>query len=150
MTWDDDRKFASFIAHQDSELEYYANWVLQACRNVTVSSSTAELQAAVQIYVAMEEIGCLFRADSRDLCLDDEQGNRILANSVQLLRDTLRRTTGDRDDLTALYCALLESVGVDRLVSVKRPAIRERCVTSPLLTATLVPIGPSRDDERQT
>ncbi len=41
------------------------------------------------------------------------QGNPQIVDSISLPRDTLSRITGDCDDLTVLYCSLLETVGIE-------------------------------------
>lgn len=40
-------------------------------------------------------------------------GDLMVVDSISLPRNTLRNITGDCDDLTVLYCSMLEAVGID-------------------------------------
>ncbi len=113
MTWTDDAKVAAFITYEDSALRNYASWVRQACKEDTIDALSGSLQTAIQIYEALGELGCLYQSDPSKPAFEEVQGNPIIIDSVSLPRDTLARTTGDCDDLTVLYCSLLESVGID-------------------------------------
>jgi tetratricopeptide (TPR) repeat protein len=113
LTWDDDRKVAAFITHEDSAIRNYASWVRQSARHRTVAGLSASLQTAIQIYEALGELGCLYQTDPSKPAFEEVQGNSRIIDSVSLPRDTLVRTTGDCDDLTVLYCALLESAGIE-------------------------------------
>lgn len=112
MTWTEDEKVAAFITYEDSALRNYASWVRQSCKDETVAALSGPFQTAVQIYEALGVLGCLYQLDPTKLDFEEAQQNVQVIDSVSLPRDTLTRSTGDCDDLTVLYTALLESVGV--------------------------------------
>ncbi|MBE3039934.1 MAG: tetratricopeptide repeat protein, partial [Chloroflexi bacterium] len=112
VTWDDDRKVAAFITPSDSALRNYTSFIRQVCKDVVVSGYNESLQAAVQVFQALGEIGCLYQADPT-MPFTKVQGDPRFVDSVSLPRDTLKRITGDCDDLTVLYCSLLETVGIE-------------------------------------
>ena len=112
ITWDDDRKVGAFITPADSALRNYASFARQTLKADTIEQLNEPLQAAMQLYAALEEIGLLYQADPTSP-FTQAQGNRQLVDSISLPRDTLKRATGDCDDLTVLFSSLLETVGVE-------------------------------------
>ncbi len=112
MVWDDDRKVAAFITPADSALRNYASFIRQSCRDSTIPAYSEPMQFAVQVFHALGEIGCLYQVDPT-LPFTEVQGNTMVVDSINLPRTTLKNITGDCDDLTALYCSLLETVGIN-------------------------------------
>ncbi len=112
LTWDDDRKVAAFITPADSALRNYTSFIRQACKEATVPGFSSRLQEAMQIYNALTLIGCLYQVDPRSP-FTEVQENPMVVDSISLPRDTLKRITGDCDDLTVLYCSLAETVGIE-------------------------------------
>ena len=112
ITWDDDKKVAAFITPADSALRNYASFVRKACKDLEVSGLNTSLQTAMQVYYALGEIGCLYQKDPTSP-FEAAKGNPVIIDSVSLPRNTLKRGTGDCDDLTVLYCSLLETVGIE-------------------------------------
>ncbi len=111
-TWDDDFKVAAFITPADSALRNYASYVRQAFKESTIPAVNQPLQTAIGLYEALGEIGCLYQADPQ-LPFTKAQDDVSIIDSVSLPRDTLKRATGDCDDLTVLYCSLLEAAGIE-------------------------------------
>lgn len=112
VTWDDVRKVAAFITPQDSAIRNYASFIRQAHRDLTRPGLSRNLQFAIQAYNALGVIGILYQIDPT-APFASMQGNSMAVDSISLPRETLKRLTGDCDDLTALYCTLLETVGID-------------------------------------
>jgi hypothetical protein len=112
LTWDDLRKVAAFITPADSALRNYTSFIRQGGKNDLVPSLSAELQTAMQIYAGLTALGCLYQSDPKSP-FAYAQGNPVAIDSISIPRDTLKRITGDCDDLTVLYCSLLETAGVD-------------------------------------
>ena len=112
LTWDDDRKVAAFITPADSALRNYTSFIRQTCKEETVPGFSARLQEAIQIFDALTVLGCLYQVDPRSPFMEVQE-NPMVVDSISLPRDTLKRITGDCDDLTVLYCSLLETVGVE-------------------------------------
>jgi hypothetical protein len=112
MIWDDDRKVASFITPSDSAIRNYASFIRQSCRESSVPAYSEPMQFAIQAFHALGEIGCLYQVDPT-IPFTEVQENKMVVDSISLPRSTLKNITGDCDDLTVLYCSILESVGID-------------------------------------
>ena len=85
----------------------------QICKDYTRSTvSVQELQTAVQIFYALGELGVLYQKDPTSP-FEAAQENPMVVDAISLPRNTLKRTTGDCDDLTVLFCSLLEAVGIE-------------------------------------
>ena len=111
LTWDDDRKMAAYITPSDSALRNYASFVRQSSKDVENPGLNSALQTGLQIYYGLTEIGTIYQKDPTSP-FDAAQENPLVIDAVSLPRSTLKRGTGDCDDLTALYCSLMESVGI--------------------------------------
>jgi tetratricopeptide (TPR) repeat protein len=112
LTWDDDRKVAAFITPADSALRNYSSFIRQSCKDEVISGLSETLQTGMQVFNALTEIGCLYQVDPTSP-FTAAQENTMLVDSISLPRDTLKRATGDCDDLTVLYCSILETVGIE-------------------------------------
>lgn len=112
MTWDNSEKVAAFITPADSALRNYSSFIKQSVKNDFISSYNKQIQEAIEVYNALGVIGCLYQSDPA-APFTSVQGNSHAVDSVSLPRDTLKRITGDCDDLTVLYCSLLETMGIE-------------------------------------
>ncbi len=112
LTWDDDRKVAAFITPADSALRNYTSFIRQVCKSAVIPSYSETIQTAAQIFHALGEIGILYQPDPTAPFTSVKDGS-LTVDSISLPRDTLSRITGDCDDLTVLYCSLLETVGIE-------------------------------------
>lgn len=111
IVWDDDRKEAAFITPADSALRNYASYIRQICKDKTVTGYSDSVQFACELFHALGELGILYQADPTQP-FASVKGTAEVIDSVSLPRDTLRRITGDCDDLTALFASILESAGI--------------------------------------
>lgn len=112
LTWDDDRKIGAYITPSDSVLKDYTSFILQAGKKGFLVSYNNPLQSAMLIYTALTETGCLYQADPI-LPFTSAQQNTEIIDTINLPRDTLKRITGDCDDLTVLYISALETLGIE-------------------------------------
>jgi len=112
LTWTDDRKMGSFITPADSAVRNYTSFVRQAGKDRTVDSASDPLQTAMLAYHALIELGVIYQVDPASPFAQVQQNQQVV-DSVSLPRDTLTRRTGDCDDLTALYCTMLETAGIE-------------------------------------
>ncbi|MDA3940559.1 MAG: hypothetical protein PF693_14835 [Spirochaetia bacterium] len=112
LTWDDDRKVGAFITSADSALRNYSSAIKQYVKDDMVPSFSDALQAAIQIYYGLAELGIIYQIDPTSP-FDAAQGNPMVVDSISIPRDTLVRLTGDCDDLTVVYCSLLEALGIE-------------------------------------
>lgn len=112
MTWDDDRKVAAFITPADSALQNYGSFIRQSCKELELPGLSQALQTGIEVFHALGEIGCLYQLDPISP-FTAAQENNLVPDSVSLPRDTLKKITGDCDDLTVLYCSIIETVGME-------------------------------------
>ena len=112
LTWDDDNKVGAFITPADGALRNYTSFVRQTCKDEHVPGISEALQIGMQIYHGLNELGCIYQVDPTS-AFTSVQENPLIVDSISLARDTLKRATGDCDDLTVLYCSLLETVGME-------------------------------------
>lgn len=112
LSWDDDRKVAAFITPADSALRNYSSYIRQTSKNEVISGLSEALQTGMQVYSALTEIGVLYQVDPTSP-FTAAQSNPLIVDSISLPRDTLKRATGDCDDLTVLYTSILETVGIE-------------------------------------
>lgn len=112
LVWDDDRKAAAFVTPSDSALRNYGAFIRRVGTDVDRPGVSAPLQTAVRTFHALAELGIVYQSDPV-LPFSRARGNVEFVDSVCLPRDTLARGAGDCDDLTVLYAALLEAVGVE-------------------------------------
>ncbi len=112
MTWDDQKKLGSFITPKDPAVRIFSRKVIQDFRNARFDFLNSSLQSAMQIFDALGVYGITYIPDPKTP-YEEFSGNPMLVDYIQYPRDTLRFKTGDCDDLTVLYCALLESIGIE-------------------------------------
>ena len=112
LTWDDNQKVAAFITPSDGALRNYQAALQRYTRPSSLMGLSDGLEAAIAAYVGLEELGIIYQADPTSPFLD-AQSDTLVVDSVSLPRDTLRRFAGDCDDLTVLYCTMLESAGIE-------------------------------------
>jgi tetratricopeptide (TPR) repeat protein len=112
LTWDDLRKVGAFITPADSALRNYTSFIRQSAKDDVVPSLNPEVQLAMQVYTALTALGTLYQPDPKTP-FTFVQGNPLSIDSISVPRDTLKRITGDCDDLTVLYASLLETAGID-------------------------------------
>jgi len=112
LTWDDDRKIAAFVTAKDPHILAFAkkvtNW-MQAVKNPAVDEN---LQKAMILFGALRHYGIRYEIDPTTP-FREYSGQETSIDFLQFPRQTLEFTSGDCDDLSALYAALLESVGVE-------------------------------------
>ncbi|MCK4516673.1 MAG: tetratricopeptide repeat protein, partial [Spirochaetaceae bacterium] len=109
---DDDRKVGAFITPADGSLRNYQAALNRFVRDDSVDGVSDALESALATYTGLEELGLVYQVDPTSP-FTRVQENTVIIDSVSLPRDTLRRYAGDCDDLTVLFCSMLESAGVE-------------------------------------
>ncbi|MBT3273996.1 MAG: hypothetical protein HN368_12640 [Spirochaetales bacterium] len=111
VTWDDDRRAAAFITARDPWIQTFAKSVLGAVQNQEYKIPE-NLSAAIGLYEALRLYGMFYVVDPNSPYKEmSDKEDQI--DSIQFPRETLGYRAGDCDDLSILFCALLESVGVE-------------------------------------
>ena len=111
LTWDDDRKVAAFITPKDSAVRNYASFVSESASEENTDYLPDALEFAMQAYHALDALEIGYQSDPSSP-FQEVQGNPVFIDSVSLPRETLKRGTGDCDDITVLFNTMLESVSV--------------------------------------
>ncbi|MBN2049923.1 MAG: tetratricopeptide repeat protein [Spirochaetales bacterium] len=112
LTWDDTTKAAAFVTPADSALRNFTSYVRQACRDAVIQGLSDPLQTAMQVYYGLDEMGLLYQKDPTTP-FEAAQENTLVIDAVSLPRNTLKRSTGDCDDLSVLFTSLLETAGIE-------------------------------------
>ena len=112
MTWADDRRAASFVTARDPAVLALAKDVAGAVREAGGSGSDLDLRIAMGVYQALGLYGMRYVIDPASSYADFSK-NETAVDFLQFPRQTLQYKAGDCDDLTILYAALLESVGIE-------------------------------------
>ena len=112
MNWEDDQRAAAFVTARDPT-------VLKFSRNVTAmlkGKASSALNAKLLLAMGMHEALCLYGleyvVDPTTPFIEFSQ-KKDAVDFLQFPQQTLEYKAGDCDDLSILYCAILESVGVD-------------------------------------
>jgi tetratricopeptide (TPR) repeat protein len=112
MTWDDDRKAASFVTSRDPTVQKFTKNVLSAVKGRASDAVDEKLLAAFGIHEALRVYGMSYVIDPTTPYQETSR-NRLTVDFLQFPQQTLEYKAGDCDDLAILYCAMLESVGVE-------------------------------------
>jgi tetratricopeptide (TPR) repeat protein len=112
MTWDDDRKAAAFITAKDPNVLSFSKNVTGILSEYNYISINENLLKAMAIHEALSLYGLTYALDPKTP-YDELSQNKSRVDYLQFPRHTLEYRAGDCDDLSILYCALLESVAVE-------------------------------------
>lgn len=112
MSWADDRRAASFVTARDPAVLALAKDVAGAVREAGGSGSDLDLRIAMGVYQALGLYGMRYVIDPASSYADFSK-NETAVDFLQFPRQTLQYKAGDCDDLSILYAALLESVGIE-------------------------------------
>ena len=112
LRWDDDRKIAAFVTAKDDEVLLFATAaaaVMDAAQRKAISTN---LQKGMVTLAALKELGVTYVVDPSSSYkeLSAKKGDSV--DYIRFPRQTLRLKSGDCDDLSAAYCALLQAIGV--------------------------------------
>jgi tetratricopeptide (TPR) repeat protein len=112
MSWDDDRKAASFVTAKDPAVLAVSKAVAGLSREQGLAALNPNLRAAMGLFTAMELYGLSYVVDPKTPFVEFSK-DESLVDYLQFPRQTLGYKGGDCDDLSILFSALLESVGVE-------------------------------------
>lgn len=111
MTWSDDRRAAAFVSANDPAIVSAARRMcgdVKAAKNASVNEN---LQIAAAVHEAFRVFGVNYVRDPTSAISDGKTASQI--DYLQFPRETLEARAGDCDDLSVLYCAFLEAVGIE-------------------------------------
>jgi tetratricopeptide (TPR) repeat protein len=112
MTWSDDRRPAAFVTSKDPPVLTLSKGVTGCIRSKGPEAINAKLLTAMGIYSALDLLGVSYVTDP-ETTFSERTQHKSQPDFLQFPRQTLEYKAGDCDDLSILYSALLESVGVE-------------------------------------
>jgi len=111
MTWTDDQRAAAFITAKDPVILSFAKSLagdLSAARNPAISD---KFQLAAGVHAALVLYGVNYVKDPTSIFSGSKTKTEI--DFLQFPRQTLEYRSGDCDDLSILYAAFFEAVGIE-------------------------------------
>lgn len=112
ITWDDDRKAAAFVTAKDPTVLKFAKNVAGIVKEYTGARLNTNLLTAAGVHEALRKYGMSYVIDPTTPYKELSKKS-VAVDFLQFPNQTLTFRAGDCDDLSILYCALLESVGIE-------------------------------------
>lgn len=112
MTWEDDRRAAAFVTAKDPKVLAFSKAVTGLVRDRGPAVLDQNLLFGIGIFKTLDLIGLSYVVDPKTP-FAKLSGRRTEVDYLQFPRQTLEFKAGDCDDLSILWCALLESVGIE-------------------------------------
>ena len=109
MSWFDDRIAAAYITAKDPAILGFAKNVLSATKESVRPGVNKNLQIALALHDALDLYGMTYVLGPQSPSAE----NRGVVDNLQFPRQTLDYKGGKCGDLTVLFSALLESVGIE-------------------------------------
>jgi tetratricopeptide (TPR) repeat protein len=112
MNWADDQRAASFVTTRDPTVLKFSKNVSAMLKGKASSALNTKLLTALGVHEALRLYGIEYVVDPTTPFTEYSQ-KRDAVDFLQFPQQTLEYKAGDCDDLSILYCAILESVGVE-------------------------------------
>jgi hypothetical protein len=115
LNWDDDRRAAAFVSPRDSSALHFARYVAGVAVDANAVSANAtptSVRTAVAMFEALRLYGINYVIDPASSYADLSEDASGL-DSLNYPYQTLYYRSGDCDDLSILFCSLLEVVGIE-------------------------------------
>jgi hypothetical protein len=111
MTWDDNRKAAAFVTAKDPLILSFAKRIASAVDNAGRTAFSSKFRIAMGVFEGLSSYGIGYIQDPTTPYAELSENKEAL-DFLQFPGQTLAYKAGDCDDISILYCALLEAVGV--------------------------------------
>ena len=111
MTWDDNRKAAAFVTAKDPLILSFAKRIGSGIDAAGRTAFSGKLRLAMGLFEALSSYGIGYIQDPTTPYAE-LSANKTALDFLQFPGQTLAYKAGDCDDISILYCALLEAVGV--------------------------------------
>jgi tetratricopeptide (TPR) repeat protein len=112
MTWDDNRKAAAYVTSKDPGVLNFARSVSSYIRGKENRSICDNLQAAIAFHQALDLYGLNYTPNPKTPYEQVSQQKDVI-DFLQFPRETFQYKAGDCSDLSILYAALFQAVGID-------------------------------------
>lgn len=112
MTWDDNRKVAAFVTRMDPAVLSFSKKISGLVRDNKAPALDKSFLIAMGLHEALYLYGLTYTPDPTTPFVSFSK-EKTAVDFLQFPNQTLQYKAGDCDDLSILYNALLESVGVE-------------------------------------
>jgi hypothetical protein len=112
ITWDDSRRVAAFVTARDPAVLQFSKNVMSWTKGKASPALNANLCTAMALHEALRLSGMTYVVDPKTPFATFSASSGAV-DFLQFPRHTLIYKAGDCDDLSILYAALLESVGIE-------------------------------------
>jgi len=112
MTWDDNRKAAAYVTAKDPQVLAFARGVTSYVHSKENRSINENLQAAIALHEALDLYGLNYTRNPVTP-YDEASKDKTVIDFLQFPTETLKYKAGDCSDISILYAALLQAVGID-------------------------------------
>ena len=112
LTWDDDRKAAAFVTSKDPAVLRFSKNVAGLIRESGYDTINSNFRMALGLFEVLSLYEINYVVDPKTPYAELSKDTTSL-DFVQFPSQTLEYRAGDCDDLSILYCALLESIGIE-------------------------------------
>ncbi|QEN08692.1 hypothetical protein EXM22_12090 [Oceanispirochaeta crateris] len=111
MTWDDDRKAASFVTANNPLVYSYSRSLSGRIRNEAISSLDKNFQIGMGLFESLNLYGLGYVVDPSSAYVELSE-DQTAVDYIQFPQQTLISQGGDCDDLSVLYASMLEASGI--------------------------------------
>ncbi|MCX7037845.1 MAG: hypothetical protein NT005_01715 [Spirochaetes bacterium] len=112
ITWDDDRRASAFVTAKDPTVMKFSKNIAGWIKGEAPSAVDQNLLSAIALHEALDVIGVSYVVDPTTPYIEYSK-SKLAIDYLQFPKQTLEFLAGDCDDLSILYAALLESVGIE-------------------------------------
>jgi tetratricopeptide (TPR) repeat protein len=112
MTWDDNRKAAAYVTAKDPAVLNFARSITSYIRSKEDRSICDNLQAAIALHEAIDLYGMNYTPNPKTPYAEVSKQKDAI-DFLQFPRETFQYRAGDCSDLSILYGALFQAVGID-------------------------------------
>jgi len=112
ITWDDDRRAAAFVSSRDPAVLQFGRNTATWVEDVGAEAVNWNLRMAMGVFEALRLYGMTYVVDPAS-AYEDKSKQTGAVDFLQFPRETLRYSTGDCDDLSILYCSILQSLNIN-------------------------------------
>ena len=112
MTWDDNRKAAAYVTAKDPEVLNFSRSVTSSITGRENRSICNNLQAAIALHEALDLYGMNYSPNPRTPYSEASKQKDVI-DFLQFPRETFQYKAGDCSDLSILYAAMFQAVGID-------------------------------------
>lgn len=111
MSWTDDRQAAVFVSPNDEEAKSFAKQVKAIVRDYIDPNKKVNAQIAMALFESLKIFGLNYVIDPASSYAANAGSTSI--DFLQFPYQTLNYRGGDCDDLSILFCSLLETLGIE-------------------------------------